>query len=606
MSQDVPTPHRTATAARPNALPFWRLALSLSIVSAAPAPAMHPPTPRQIADYRADGSLDERLAQVKRTGNHLMAPSLVNRLRERLARLAGGERRLPPLPSAWSNGLPAAGRVKTLVLLIDFPDYRHPAGETVNAFKQKMFGNGDSAAFPYESIRNFYARSSFGKLTITGNVLGWYRAARNRNYYRNQGDPQVLIKEALAHYDAKGHDFSQYDNDGDGDIDALYVKWTGPDSGWGGFWWARVNRWRSSDPFRADGKKPDLYVWSWTANPEQEGSTGYQPKTDIHETGHLLGLPDYYDYDDSVGPKGGLGGLDIMDGIWGDHNCFSKFALGWLEPTVIAAGAERVLLKPGGAAAEAVLIMPKADPDRSFAEYYMAQYRKRGVGNDPADYPNDGLLIWHVDARLNASGRDYRFDNSYTGHKLLKLMEADGKGEIERGDGNADGGDFFRATKSFGPLSKPSSRAYSGAGTGVQVKPVGKPGDTFAADYRVIGADLAVSVTASAPSLPVGEVLDYTATVTNTGTGVAYRTVLTDVLPDGAVPATDTEGCKLNQAGTTISCNLGTLQPGAAATRRFSLRHGIAGLLSNRVKVKSASYDGVQKNNQATARITVE
>jgi len=57
----------------------------------------------------------------------------------------------------------------------------------------------------------------------------------------------------------------------------------------------------------------------------------------IHETGHALGLPDYYDYDDKVGPRGGVGGLDMMDNNWGDHNPFSKWLLGWLELTFVAA-----------------------------------------------------------------------------------------------------------------------------------------------------------------------------------------------------------------------------------------------------------------------------
>ena len=65
----------------------------------------------------------------------------------------------------------------------------------------------------------------------------------------------------------------------------------------------------------------------------------------------------------------------------------------------------------------------------------MVQNRTR-PGND-ADLPADGLLIWHVDARLTRSGSDFLYDNSYTAHKLLRLMEADGLEEIERDSADA-------------------------------------------------------------------------------------------------------------------------------------------------------------------------
>jgi len=58
-----------------------------------------------------------------------------------------------------------------------------------------------------------------------------------------------------------------------------------------------------------------------------------------------------------------------------------------------------------------VLIMPGAT-NNVFKEYFIAQYRKRGSGNDPINYPTDGLTIWHVDATLKDDGRDFLYDNS--------------------------------------------------------------------------------------------------------------------------------------------------------------------------------------------------
>ena len=51
-----------------------------------------------------------------------------------------------------------------------------------------------------------------------------------------------------------------------------------------------------------------------------------------YETGHIYGLADYYDYNSSWAP---LGGIDMMDHNVGDHSAFSKFSLGWTNPWVV-------------------------------------------------------------------------------------------------------------------------------------------------------------------------------------------------------------------------------------------------------------------------------
>ena len=126
----------------------------------------------------------------------------------------------------------------------------------------------------------------------------------------------------------------------------------------------------------------------------------------MHETGHILGLPDYYDYDGSIGPKGGLGGWDMMDYNWGDHNAFSKYLLGWIDPVVISSGTHQIILPPSGTTSSdnTVLIMPNAVPD-SFGEFFLVQYREPGTGNDPLKTGlNKAVWIWHVDSTLSGGG----------------------------------------------------------------------------------------------------------------------------------------------------------------------------------------------------------
>jgi M6 family metalloprotease-like protein len=440
--------------------------IAFSLVSLLPSLALEPPTKEQIARYKLDGTLPGRIAQAKAFGNHKIPPRMKDRLDYKLRRLSLDRRvpagssvsRLLAPPPAW-EGMPTSGNVKVLALLISFNDY--PGVTTPEYFTSRLFGDGVGGP-PFDSLRNFYRRSSYNQLNIDGSVLGWYQApyARSTVAETNQGR-QTVIKEALNYYEAQGHDFSQYDNDGDGAIDYFCVFWTGPHGEWSSFWWGYYTSF-SDSTFRLDGKRLTTYSWQWELYNYPSGTFG--PSTIIHETGHALGVPDYYDYDDAIGPRGGVGNLDIMDST-GDHNCFSKFMLNWITPTVVSSGSQTVSLRASGLFPDAVLFMPGAVPGRIFDEFFMVQNRYRS-GNDTNLFTgSDGLILWHVDSRLDSWNYDFLYDNSYTAHKLLRLMEADGLEQIETFNASANAGDYYKAGMTFGPFSVPNSARYSGLAT---------------------------------------------------------------------------------------------------------------------------------------------
>jgi M6 family metalloprotease-like protein len=323
----------------------------------------------------------------------------------------------------------------------------------------------------------------------SGSTLGWYNAGSRSAIAETDAGREALIKNAINQFNAVGHDFSQYDNDGDGYIDYFAVVWTGPHGPWASFWWAYQTGFSDSS-YSVDGKKLGTYSWQWENGSYPSGS--FNPHTLIHETGHALGLPDYYDYDDTVGPKGGVGGLDMMDANWGDHNAFSKFVLDWLNPTVIStAGTYPKTLASSASTADALLIMPNAS-GLPFEEFFMVQHRKREK-ND-AKIPTDGLLIWHVDAALTSKtwGDDYLYNNSDTQHKLLRLMEADGLEEIEQNKW-ANAGDFYTPGKSFTPTATPNSNAYSGLPSAVQVTDIAAAGNAITCNAGLVVQQLMVT-----------------------------------------------------------------------------------------------------------------
>jgi M6 family metalloprotease-like protein len=354
------------------------------------------------------------------------------------------------IPADWAYGLPSSGTPKVPVFLVDFSDYPHYADQGTSEVVYGFNGPGYSSQYPYSSWQDYYYNSSNHNLYPTAYVYGWYRAAHPRSYYTN--NEQTLVKEIMNYYNPSV-DFSQFDSNSDGYLDAVFIKWTGPNTGWATSWWA----WQAGSfdsTFVVDGKRLHKWVWSWYGGWGAGVNHKYYPRVDIHETGHLLGLPDLYDYTGSTYPKGGVGGYDMMDANYGDHNAWSKFMLGWTNGYLVQTPAEtKINMTAGG-------LPVFVGPWRwgSMGENYVVQYVKGGVGNYPVGYP-DGVQIWHVDSSLNAAGTSYNFSNSDGPHKYMKLMQADGLDHIEAG-GAGSAADFYVPGKSFTQTSSPNSDSY--------------------------------------------------------------------------------------------------------------------------------------------------
>ena len=467
------------------------------------AQATQPPRPGEIEELKATGEFEKRKAFVKALGNDKMSPRLVRKFKEKRRAIrkkvfesrglvveenevsadigespSGGETApsdyLPPADQ--TKGLPTQGAPKIFALLISFDDY--PSTVSSDTIDEMLWGGGNPSDYPRESLANYYGRSSYGHLDLRfGHTFAWYQTSYARSEVEETWEGrQALIKEALNHFNSQGHDFSQYDYDQDGDIDYFAVFWTGPDTGWGNFWWAYKTTWQNSS-YTIDGKTLGVYSWQWESS---------RPSIVIHETGHALGLPDYYDYDGDVGPDGGVGGFDMMDANRGDHNCFSKWLLGWVEPTVIAYTDDVVTLGDT-TTTDCVLVWPGIGLEDMFSEFFMVQNRQ-DTGNDESfDFAPDGLAIWHIDATLKQDGSYFTYNNSYSEHKLIRLMEADGLEEIEN-NLDADWRDLYSPTDEFSPDSFPASTKYNGFESCVRVWNIqddgSSPGDTITATFN--------------------------------------------------------------------------------------------------------------------------
>ncbi len=490
------------------------LVVLLTIGWAGMSNALAPPTPEQIEKYKNNGTLAERQKDALTIGNHKMAPGLAEHARYKLQYLNSLAKGRTPeeigkmfAPPEFRQGMPTTGDVKMFILLVEFSDYAHISTDSNAAMNSKIFGaeNTGSSNYPYESLSAFYDRSSYGLLNIDGATLGWYNPGTNRSAVPETDEGREdLIEKAITSFDNAGHDFSQYDNNNDGVIDYFAVIWAGPPGDWASFWWAYQTSWTTptpSDPaqFEVDGKKLDTYSWQYESYDYPTGA--FVANTLIHETGHALGLPDYYDYQNTTGVGSGVGGLDMMDSAYFDHNSFSKFVLDWFDPTVMSnfGSYPSQILRPTANFSDSLVVMPGVTGSQ-FEEYFIIEHRK--TEKNDIDLPNDGLLIWHVNAVLapsvyNPSKMDFKYDNSYTEYKLLRLMEADGLEEIENKTDDADAGDFYTPGNEFTETSTPNSNAYGGNVTGVQVTEIATGGDAMVCDVAIDGSSCNFSLSAT-------------------------------------------------------------------------------------------------------------
>lgn len=396
--------------------------------------------------------------------------------------------------SRMHPALPSIGSPRVLVVCIDFPDYQAPV--PISTVRTRLCGNPNprDGAYPYESLRAYYQRASLGKLDLRVDAYGWYRSPAPRSAIAmTVAGRQALIAQALGSLRASGVDLSRYDADKDGTIDWLMVLWAGPSDARSGFWWSYRTAWAGAQPWLGSTGIGN-YSWSWSDDLQGGAQTA------IHETGHALGLPDLYDCDRDIGPRGGVGGFDMMDAGSGDFNAYSKWLLGWITPTVVSTVDQALRLPPAETSGQAAVIM--ADPAASgpFSECYVVENRQL-LGNDSANESDmRGLAIWHVDGRLAQSG-GFAWNNSSTAHKLVALVQADGRGDIEAGRGFTDG-DLWSTGESFNPSGTPSSSWYDGTPSGTTIDSIAFAGSTVTMRVCPDGMHRQVSEGANGVTVP--------------------------------------------------------------------------------------------------------
>jgi M6 family metalloprotease-like protein len=295
------------------------------------------------------------------------------------------------------------------------------------------------------SIADYYHEVSYGQLNVAGEVMDWY----NAGWYTGSFDFESLfpILDSII-------DYSQFDGNNDGDVDAVCFIRSGngrEDSGdWHDIWsYAYIYQ-----PGYGPGPFDGVHIPRWNTTPETKplrdslnphDFSGVDDLNRInviaHELAHCLGLPDLYDYDDKLDTMTfftpgdyndhplvdwcimGYGGYGLLSIGYEPpcHFCgWSKKELGWIDPVVLTQGTHNdlVIYNVETTNDSSLYLLSIISAGR---EYFLLEYRNPNstakfdkidsdfsvffwpaltFGSDPLDR---GLLITHVHDSLGAN-----------------------------------------------------------------------------------------------------------------------------------------------------------------------------------------------------------
>jgi len=296
----------------------------------------------------------------------------------------------------------ATGEQKALIILVEFQDVHH----------SKSLQEIQSVAV--SELNAYYNEVSYGHITITGTVFGWYTIDQKIGHYgrnsKNPGDddnvellPSDAIEKLPASVDVSGFkDLVIVHAGQDQATDQSRVR---SDEIWSRCQCSVFPNYENGTPVRFRGKTFSNYL----ILSEYDGLGTF-----AHEWGHVLGLPDLYD---TTNEESYVGFWSLMDD--GSHCCYNDAAstpsyvgawgaaiLGWLTPTVGDPNApiSTLSLFPLESPQATAMLIPISQ-----SRYYFVEERTKS-GSD-SNLPAEGILVYMADESLD------------TGQGILKLID---------------------------------------------------------------------------------------------------------------------------------------------------------------------------------------
>lgn len=341
------------------------------------------------------------------------------------------------------------GKLKSLVLLVEFADQSFTISNPQQAFQDMLMQDGYSVNGATGSAWNYYQDNSNGLFDPDFVVVGPYKASRESAYYAgSNGTENVaeLIVETCTRADAD-IDFTQLADDGViRNVFVFYAGMNQAETGIKSLIWP--HQWELSyDPRYSHVTFDGVQLAGYACSSELNGSGKISGiGAFCHEFGHVLGWPDLYDTDGtgSGGTADGVEKYSLMDA--GNYNnesrtppalgILERWMVGWAEPVELTEAGTYTL----GPVCENNGFLIRTGTDN---EYFLLEYRgtNKTIWDRPQDlaYPSrpawysPGMLVFHVDytrprQELWDSAHDAVNTNPF--HECYKAVRSDVNGKI--------------------------------------------------------------------------------------------------------------------------------------------------------------------------------
>lgn len=355
-----------------------------------------------------------------------------------------------------------AGTPKTkhgLVILAQFKDvsFKFTKWDFVNMLIQKGYSYNGAIG----SAKEYFDEQFNHSIEFAFEVSDIVTLQHERAYYGKNGkdgndeNPAQMVVDACRLVDSK-IDFARYDDDGDGEVDNVFIFFAGGDEAWGAgddciwshAWYIKSG---AGITFTMDGKLIDRYAC--TSELAREGQNQATSNTlagigtFCHEYSHTFGLPDLYDtdYAKSGGFSGGLwGSTSLMDAGNQINRGNTPPYFNAIEREILGIGKPVILKNDGGYELKPINEdgkYYKIESDTE-GEYYLIECRSNkrwdeGIGGA-------GMLVYHVDKSVRASGHSETYKNTLRAidrwtfanevncrpdHQCANLLEADSRND---------------------------------------------------------------------------------------------------------------------------------------------------------------------------------
>lgn len=391
-----------------------------------------------------------------------------------------------------------------IIILAEFSDvkFKFKKENFVNLLTKEGYDYNGATG----SAKKYFDDQFEGRVQFEFEVSDIVTLTKNREYYGgndrdgNDKNPAQMIKDACEAADA-GIDFSIYDQDGDGEVDNVFVFFAGEDEAegfeeeciWSHAWWVESG---AGMTCLLDGKKINSYACTSELSLQSDNSTTSITGigTFCHEYSHTFGLPDLYDtdYDDAGGWSAGVwlstslmdgGNMNNVNNTPPYYNAIEREILGLAEP---------IVLKNDGSYTLTPIQTNKIyrlNTDKE-NEYYLFECR-RNNGWDKYIGGN-GMLVYHIDKtdRYRLRWEEDNTVNAYQSHQCADIIEADGRTdeiteETYRTAFKNISGIFFpyNSVSSLTSASSPGIKYWSGKKGEVSITNIQRSGEniTFSA-----------------------------------------------------------------------------------------------------------------------------